>query len=138
MRPIEHVLHATLPFAMTMSSRFLPHRSLFRLVLPLLAVAFAALGPVPASRADQTLFSTYPHDGSFGVAAVIHWLIGFGAVPGDASLSPSGDLVEAAANLFERLHEAGPSRVIGARGFVRCEPHRFQLVGGRGPTRGGD
>jgi L-threonylcarbamoyladenylate synthase len=34
------------------------------------------------------------------------WLIGFGAVAGDASLSASGDLVEAAANLFERLHEA--------------------------------
>ena len=34
------------------------------------------------------------------------WLIGFGAVAGDASLSPSGDLVEAAAQLFERLHEA--------------------------------
>jgi L-threonylcarbamoyladenylate synthase len=37
------------------------------------------------------------------------WLIGFGAVAGDASLSPSGDLVEAAAGLFERLHEAEAS-----------------------------
>ena len=34
------------------------------------------------------------------------WLIGFGPVAGDATLSASGDLVEAAANLFERLHEA--------------------------------
>jgi len=34
------------------------------------------------------------------------WLIGFGAVAGDASLSPSGGLVEAAAALFDRLHEA--------------------------------
>jgi L-threonylcarbamoyladenylate synthase len=34
------------------------------------------------------------------------WLIGFGAVKGDAMLSDSGDLIEAAANLFERLHEA--------------------------------
>lgn len=34
------------------------------------------------------------------------WLIGFGAVGGHASLSRSGDLVEAAANLFDRLHEA--------------------------------
>ncbi len=34
------------------------------------------------------------------------WLIGFGAVAGDATLSASGDLVEAAANLFERLHQA--------------------------------
>jgi len=34
------------------------------------------------------------------------WLIGFGAVRGDATLSASGDFVEAAAHLFERLHEA--------------------------------
>jgi L-threonylcarbamoyladenylate synthase len=34
------------------------------------------------------------------------WLIGFGAVRGDATLSESGNLVEAAASLFERLHEA--------------------------------
>ena len=34
------------------------------------------------------------------------WLIGFGAIEGDASLSPSGDLVEAAARLFDLLHEA--------------------------------
>lgn len=37
------------------------------------------------------------------------WLIGFGAVVGDASLSPSGDLVEAAARLFALLHEADAS-----------------------------
>ena len=34
------------------------------------------------------------------------WLIGFGAVPGDTSLSASGDLVEAAAALFCCLHAA--------------------------------
>lgn len=34
------------------------------------------------------------------------WLIGFGDIAGDATLSASGDLVEAAARLFERLHEA--------------------------------
>ena len=37
------------------------------------------------------------------------WLIGFGAVAGDVSLSPSGDLVEAAARLFAALHEADAS-----------------------------
>ncbi|RED16087.1 L-threonylcarbamoyladenylate synthase [Parasphingopyxis lamellibrachiae] len=37
------------------------------------------------------------------------WLIGFGAIVGDSSLSPSGDLVEAAAQLFARLHEAEAS-----------------------------
>lgn len=34
------------------------------------------------------------------------WLIGFGPVPGHATLSASGSLREAAANLFEKLHEA--------------------------------
>ncbi len=34
------------------------------------------------------------------------WLIGFGAVGGDATLSASGDLIEAAARLFAALHEA--------------------------------
>lgn len=34
------------------------------------------------------------------------WLIGFGAIAGDSSLSASGNLIEAAALLFERLHEA--------------------------------
>ena len=39
------------------------------------------------------------------------WLIGFGAVAGDMSLSPAGDLAEAAARLFDLLHEAdaGPA-----------------------------
>jgi L-threonylcarbamoyladenylate synthase len=39
-------------------------------------------------------------------AAADEWLIGFGEVAGHASLSATGDLVEAAAALFERLHEA--------------------------------
>ncbi|WBO20803.1 L-threonylcarbamoyladenylate synthase [Sphingomonas abietis] len=34
------------------------------------------------------------------------WLIGFGAVAGDDTLSASGDLVEAAARLFDALHRA--------------------------------
>jgi L-threonylcarbamoyladenylate synthase len=37
------------------------------------------------------------------------WLIGFGAVDGHASLSPSADLVEAAARLFDLLHAADES-----------------------------
>lgn len=37
------------------------------------------------------------------------WLIGFGAVAGDDTLSASGDLVEAAAKLFHALHEADAS-----------------------------
>lgn len=34
------------------------------------------------------------------------WLIGFGGVSGDENLSERGDLVEAAANLFDALHRA--------------------------------
>ena len=34
------------------------------------------------------------------------FLIGFGPVAGDATLSESGDLVEAAARLFDLLHQA--------------------------------
>ena len=37
------------------------------------------------------------------------FLIGFGAISGNATLSPSGDLVEAAATLFELLHQADAS-----------------------------
>jgi L-threonylcarbamoyladenylate synthase len=43
------------------------------------------------------------------VAEPGEWLIGFGAVAGDATLSASGDPVEAAAALFDRLHEADAS-----------------------------
>lgn len=42
-------------------------------------------------------------------AAPDEWLIGFGTVQGDATLSASGDLVEAAANLFGKLHDAEAS-----------------------------
>jgi L-threonylcarbamoyladenylate synthase len=37
------------------------------------------------------------------------YLVGFGPIAGDANLSPSGDLVEAAARLFDLLHEADAS-----------------------------
>lgn len=37
------------------------------------------------------------------------WMIGFGAVAGDATLSPSGNLTEAAARLFDLLHDADAS-----------------------------
>lgn len=37
------------------------------------------------------------------------WLIGFGSVQGDDTLSASGDLAEAAANLFKALHDADAS-----------------------------
>jgi L-threonylcarbamoyladenylate synthase len=39
-------------------------------------------------------------------AAADEWLIGFGPVTGNDTLSASGDLLEAAARLFEKLHDA--------------------------------
>jgi L-threonylcarbamoyladenylate synthase len=44
-----------------------------------------------------------------GTAANDEFLIGFGPVPGDANLSASSDLVEAASRLFDLLHEADDS-----------------------------
>jgi len=40
------------------------------------------------------------------VAAADEYLIGFGKIAGDANLSPSGDLVEAASRLFDLLYRA--------------------------------
>jgi len=42
------------------------------------------------------------------------WMIGFGTVAGDATLSATGDLIEAAATLFDALHvaDAGPATAI--------------------------
>jgi L-threonylcarbamoyladenylate synthase len=42
-------------------------------------------------------------------AADDEYLIGFGAIAGDSNLSPAGDLTEAAARLFDLLHEADAS-----------------------------
>ena len=42
-------------------------------------------------------------------AAPDEWLIGFGAVAGDDTLSATGDLTEAAARLFDALHRADAS-----------------------------
>ena len=42
-------------------------------------------------------------------AAADEYLIGFGSIEGDANLSPSGDLVAAAARLFDLLHQADES-----------------------------
>jgi L-threonylcarbamoyladenylate synthase len=44
-------------------------------------------------------------------AASDEFLIGFGEVPGDCSLSPSGDLAEAAARLYDCLHRAAGSEL---------------------------
>jgi L-threonylcarbamoyladenylate synthase len=73
------------------------------------------------------------------------WLIGFGNVAGDDTLSPSGDCVEAAARLFDALHRADaapppaiavapvPHNGIGAAINDRlrraAHPHRSSQIG---------
>jgi len=42
-------------------------------------------------------------------AEIDEYLIGFGPIAGDSTLSASGDLVEAAAKLFDQLHQADAS-----------------------------
>jgi L-threonylcarbamoyladenylate synthase len=49
---------------------------------------------------------------------VDEWLIGFGSVAGDATLSAGGDLVEAAARLFDALHVAD----VAARARIAVAP----------------
>jgi L-threonylcarbamoyladenylate synthase len=53
------------------------------------------------------------------------YLIGFGAQAGDANLSPSGDLREAAARLFDLLHQADAS----ARPRIAVAPIPNEAIG---------
>jgi L-threonylcarbamoyladenylate synthase len=53
------------------------------------------------------------------------YLIGFGPIKGDANLSPLGDLVEAAARLFELLHAADAS----TKGRIAVAPVPEQGLG---------
>lgn len=53
------------------------------------------------------------------------WLIGFGAVAGDDTLSARGDLVEAAARLFDALHRADDSD----RAVIAVAPIPEQSIG---------
>jgi len=53
------------------------------------------------------------------------FLIGFGRIAGDCSLSPSGDLAEAAARLYRCLHEAAASK----RPRIAVAPVRSEGIG---------
>jgi L-threonylcarbamoyladenylate synthase len=75
--------------------------------------ALASLAEAPASsriEAPGQLASHYapakPLRLDAAAAEPDEWLIGFGPVAGDDTLSGSGDLAEAAANLFRALHRA--------------------------------
>jgi L-threonylcarbamoyladenylate synthase len=75
------------------------------------AGALPSSGPSPGEiEAPGQLASHYapgkPVRLGAGRAAADEFMIGFGAVPGDISLSPAGDLAEAAARLYACLHAA--------------------------------
>ena len=75
-----------------------------------LGLSLAASGPI---EAPGQLASHYAPAKPLRLDAIIaepgEWLIGFGDVPGDDSLSVCGDLIEAAARMFDALHEADAS-----------------------------
>jgi L-threonylcarbamoyladenylate synthase len=69
-----------------------------------------AIGGARGIEAPGQLRSHYAPSKPVRLEAVIaqagEWLIGFGPVAGHATLSASGDMMEAAAKLFSALHEA--------------------------------
>lgn len=75
-----------------------------------LGLSLAASGAI---EAPGQLASHYAPAKPLRLDAIIaepgEWLIGFGDVPGDDSLSVCGDLIEAAARMFDALHEADAS-----------------------------
>ena len=75
-----------------------------------LGLALAEPGPIeaPGQLASHYAPAKPLRLGATGAEAG-EWLIGFGPVGGSATLSATGDLVEAAANLFSALHEADAS-----------------------------
>jgi L-threonylcarbamoyladenylate synthase len=78
-----------------------------------LAAAGEALAATAVVRAPGMLASHYAPRQPVRLAATSagahEFHIGFGAITGDASLSPAGDLAEAAAALFSLLHRAEAS-----------------------------
>jgi L-threonylcarbamoyladenylate synthase len=71
------------------------------------AATFITGGPIIAPGQLASHYApTKPVRLDASSAAPDEWLIGFGAVSGNETLSPTGDLDQAAANLFAALHRA--------------------------------
>jgi L-threonylcarbamoyladenylate synthase len=69
--------------------------------------AVAKGGPIEApGQMAQHYAPSKPVRLNASAADVDEWLIGFGEIEGNATLSATGDMIEAAASLFDRLHEA--------------------------------
>jgi L-threonylcarbamoyladenylate synthase len=85
----------------------------FRLLRPGPIEIDAEHAPANRIEAPGQLASHYAPSKPLGLnassAQADEFLIGFGSIAGDASLSPSGDLIEAASRLFDLLHQADAS-----------------------------
>ncbi len=102
--PTAHGLESTIVAVDDRGLRLLRHGP-----IPAEALGAAALSSGPIEAPGQ-LASHYAPSKPLRLDATEagpdEWLIGFGPVAGNVSLSPNGDLVEAAARLFDLLHDA--------------------------------
>lgn len=99
--PTEHGLESTIVAATGGALRLLRPGPLD------LGLEFSEEGAIEAPGQLRSHYApTKPVRLDAPAAEADEWMIGFGAVAGNASLSASGDLLEAAASLFDRLHEA--------------------------------
>ena len=84
-----------------------------RLLRPGPIAVDAQIAPATTIEAPGQLASHYAPSKPLRIdatsAAVNEYWIGFGPLGGDANLSPAGDLTEAAARLFDLLHQADAS-----------------------------
>jgi L-threonylcarbamoyladenylate synthase len=102
--PTEHGIESTILALDQDGARLLRPGPLADLGIPLvpnLSAAVEAPGQLASHYAPSRRLRLDSTDRRKG-----EWLIGYGAVDGDSTLSASGDPIEAAANLFDRLHEA--------------------------------
>jgi L-threonylcarbamoyladenylate synthase len=77
-----------------------------------LGLELSVSGPVQApGMLDRHYAPSKPLRLDASIAGPAEFMIGFGPVTGDATLSASGDLVEAAAHLFDLLHQADAAPV---------------------------
>ncbi|WP_375422324.1 L-threonylcarbamoyladenylate synthase [uncultured Sphingomonas sp.] len=78
-------------------------------VLPTVATAQGTAAITAPGQLDSHYAPTKPLRLDATQAHAGEWLIGFGAIEGDDTLSATGDPIEAAANLFAALHRADAS-----------------------------
>ena len=102
---LESTIVATQPLPTLLRAGGLPSEA----IEAALGVELALAGESAAPSSPGQLASHYAPKGTVRLNAEIvkagETLLGFGAVDAAVNLSPSGDLIEAAANLFDALHQ---------------------------------